>query len=153
MTIYLAHPMAWALGLPSPDRAGRRRCCHRGQAANPGTGRTPMVPLFGLAPGGVWPSLRHRKRPDALTVRFHPYPPEADGMFLCHFPSPITASCSSGPGSYPAPCPAEPGLSSPQSASGGPGGGHPVNVDLSQIDSSITQKEGQAEQQGRCRPV
>ncbi len=66
--------MASTVRLPSPDRAGRRRCCHRGQAANPGTGRTPMVPLFGLAPGGVWPSLRHRRRPDALTVRFHPYP-------------------------------------------------------------------------------
>ena len=52
---------------------GRR--LRRGQAANPGTGRTPIVPLLGLAPGGVWPPLRHRRRPDALTVRFHPYPP------------------------------------------------------------------------------
>ena len=55
----------------SPPEAGR--CCHRGPAANPGTDRAPIVPLFGLAPGGVWPSLRHRRRPDALTVRFHPY--------------------------------------------------------------------------------
>ena len=63
-----------------PLQAGR--CCHRGRAANPGTGRAPTVPLFGLAPGGVWPSLRHRRRPDALTVRFHPYPPIA-GRTVC----------------------------------------------------------------------
>ena len=72
-----------------PRWAGR--CYHRGRAANPGTGRAPIVPLFGLAPGGVWPSLRHRRRPDALTVRFHPCPPLADGMFLCHFPSSAAA--------------------------------------------------------------
>ena len=54
-------------------RTGRR--LRRGQAANPGTGRTPIVPLLGLAPGGVWPPLRHRRQPDALTVRFHPCPP------------------------------------------------------------------------------
>ena len=76
------------LALRSP--AGGRRCgsaqrqscagrrCRQGRAANPGTGRTPLVPLFGLAPGGVWPSLRRRRRPDALTVRFQPcrrFPP------------------------------------------------------------------------------
>ena len=61
-----------AYGSAQPGRAVRR--CRRGQAANPGTSRTPMVPLFGLAPGGVWPSLCHHRRPDALTVRFQPYP-------------------------------------------------------------------------------
>ena len=72
--------------LSGPKAAGfprwAGRCCHRGRAANPGTGRAPTVPLFGLAPGGVWPSLRHRRRPDALTVRFHPYPPIA-GRTVC----------------------------------------------------------------------
>ena len=63
----------WAIG--HPRSAGR--CYHRGRAANPGTGRAPIVPLFGLAPGGVWPSLCHHRRPDALTVRFHPYPDES----------------------------------------------------------------------------
>ncbi|SVD61981.1 uncharacterized protein METZ01_LOCUS414835, partial [marine metagenome] len=36
--------------------------------------------------------------------------------FLCHFPSPSAASLpAKKPGSYPAPCPVEPGLSSPLS--------------------------------------
>ena len=30
---------------------------------------------------------RYRGRRCALTAPFHPYPPEADGMFLWHFPS------------------------------------------------------------------
>ena len=68
----------WAIG--HPRSAGR--CYHRGRAANPGTGRAPIVPLFGLAPGGVWPSLCHHRRPDALTVRFHPYPSDA-GRTVC----------------------------------------------------------------------
>ena len=52
-----------------PD-CGQR--CRWGRAANPGTSRTLMVPLFGLAPGGVWPPVRRRTRPGALTARFHP---------------------------------------------------------------------------------
>ena len=71
VAIYLARAKARR---PWPSRPEAKRRCRRGQAANPGTGRTPIVPLFGLAPGGVWPPLRHRRRPDALTVRFHPYP-------------------------------------------------------------------------------
>ena len=95
------------LSSPPPSRGMTEttkgvRCCHRGRAANPGAGRTPIAPLFGLAPGGVWPPRRRRLRPDALTVRFHPcrqFPPllgkapvpssvrTGGGMFLCHFPS------------------------------------------------------------------
>ena len=45
-------------------------------------------------------------------------------MFLCHFPSPATLSLTpQKPGSYPALCPLEPGLSSPSKIRGG---GHPV---------------------------
>ena len=40
--------------------------------------------------------------------------PVEGGMFLCHFPSPATvAKPAQKPGRYPAPCPEEPGLSSP----------------------------------------
>ena len=49
------------------------RCCHRDHAANPGTGRAPIVPLFGLAPGGACPPSHRCERPGALTSRFHPY--------------------------------------------------------------------------------
>ena len=69
-------------------------------------------------------------------------------MFLCHFPSPILEVQSSGPGRYTAPCPVEPGLSSPPMNRGG---GHPVNVALSQNDSSISPKEGQAEERRRIK--
>ena len=67
VTIYLA-----SRRMPGPAVAGRRY--RRSQAANPGTSRALIVPLFGLAPGGVWPPLRRRSRPGALTARFHPYP-------------------------------------------------------------------------------
>ncbi len=43
--------------------------------------------LFGLAPRGVWPASGSHRSRWALTPPFHPYPPRADGMFLCHFPS------------------------------------------------------------------
>ena len=46
------------------------------------------------------------------------------GVFLCHFPSPTASLLTPRkPGGYPAPCPLEPGLSSP---SKNRGGGHPV---------------------------
>ena len=116
VTIYLARPLA--LG-PWGSRANAGQRYRRGQAANPGTSRTPIVPLFGLAPGGVWPPLRHRIRPDALTVRFHPYPsiPGRTVCFCATFrppqPFPSKPGLLRGPGGYPAPCQVEPGLSSP----------------------------------------
>ena len=133
MTIYLAH--STALG-PLGSR-GAGRCCHRGRAANPGTGRAPIAPLFGLAPGGVWPSLRHRRRPDALTVRFHPYPP-ISGRTVCFCATfrPPQRPRRIGdplwkPGRYPAPCPEEPGLSSPTAPTyRSPRGGHPAYLAL-----------------------
>ena len=49
------------------------------------------------------------------------------GMFLCHFPSPATArKPPPKPGRYPAPCPVEPGLSSPAGIAPHRGG-HPVS--------------------------
>ena len=109
----------------------------RSRAANPGTGRAPIVPLFGLAPGGVWPSLRHRRRPDALTVRFHPYPSTA-GRTVCFcatFRPPRQprriGTPPQKPGCYPAPCPVEPGLSSPATpTSRRHRGGHPAYLAL-----------------------
>ena len=69
-----------------PD-CGQR--CRWGRAANPGTSRTLIVPLFGLAPGGVWPPVRRRTRPGALTARFHPCRPRPGRLR----PRPQTAVC------------------------------------------------------------
>ena len=61
-------------GSGRPERRCRRgrleRRCRRGQAANPGTSRALLVPLFGLAPGGVWPRLRRRSRRALLPPDF-----------------------------------------------------------------------------------
>ncbi len=118
VTIYLASRRE-----SSPDRSGRR--CRRGQAANPGTSRALIVPLFGLAPGGVWPPLRHRSRPGALTARFHPYPDGRQALravcFCATFRLPRRTDPLRKPGRYPAPCPVEPGLSSPKSTGRSPG--------------------------------
>ena len=107
-----------------PD-CGQR--CRWGRAANPGTSRTLMVPLFGLAPGGV---LAAGASPHAAGRSYRPISPlpiateaVAGGMFLCHFPSPLRLRAST-PGSYPAPCPVEPGLSSPKRLPSR--GGHPA---------------------------
>ncbi len=118
MTIYLASRPG-----PGPTKVGRR--CRRGQAANPGTSRALIVPLFGLAPGGVWPPLRHRSRPGALTARFHPYPGTlqcAEAVCFCAtFRLTRRTDPLRKPGSYPAPCPVEPGLSSPKNSGRSPG--------------------------------
>ena len=67
-----------------------------------------------------------------LAAGLDPFPPTTPtfvpktggGVFLCHFPSPTTSSLTpQKPGSYPALCPLEPGLSSPSKIRGG---GHPV---------------------------
>ena len=79
---------------------GRR--CRRGQAANPGTGRTPIVPLFGLAPGGVWPPARRRARPDALTVRFHPCRADGAAAGRCRRYVSVPLSVAAGLASRPA---------------------------------------------------
>ena len=113
--------MPWAVAAAGKQPDAQRRC-RRGQAANPGTGRTPIVPLFGLAPGGVWPPVCRHTRPGALTARFHPcrrrdrygrlgrryvsVPLSVAGARRCRRPP--------TPGDYPAPCPVEPGLSSPK---------------------------------------
>ena len=63
--------------------------CREGRAANPGTGRAPIVPLFGLAPDGVCLA------PDIATgavssyLAFSPLPRFCNrgGVFLWHFPS------------------------------------------------------------------
>lgn len=109
----------------SPLLAERR--CRRGQAANPGTGRAPMSPYLALLQVGFSRRCVTADGRTLLPSDFNLIPTGRDGMFLCHFPSPIPASRSSGPGRYPAPCPEEPGLSSPPT---GRGGGHPVCMAL-----------------------
>ena len=86
---HLSSPPKATWAVEHPRSAGR--CYHRGPAANPGTGRAPVVPLFDLAPGGVWPSLCHHRRPDALTVRFHPYP-DKSGRYVS---VPLSVPCGS----------------------------------------------------------
>jgi len=89
VAIYLAPQLS-----PGPRACvkdgGRRR--RRGLAANPGTSRALIVPLFGLAPGGVWPPLRHRSGRALLPPDFTLTPMQPcghrGGMFLRHFPSP-----------------------------------------------------------------
>ena len=95
-----------------------------GSSGQPGDGPDTHCPP-------IWPCSRR-----GLTAGMSPYaagrsyrpisplPPVAGGgMFLCHFPSPPRRRRAIGataqgdaatPGSYPAPCPVEPGLSSPQ---------------------------------------
>ena len=124
VTIYLA-----PRNTSGPAQAGRR--CRRGQAANPGTSRALIVPLFGLAPGGVWPPLRRRKRPGALTARFHPYPDSTSRSPGRYVSVPLSVPRAGTdplrkPGRYPAPCPVEPGLSSPNSSLRSYRGGHPA---------------------------
>ena len=93
-------PVADGGHLSSPDAvyphrpvvSGQR--CRWGRAANPGTSRTPMVPLFGLAPGGVWPPVRRRTRPGALTARFHPCRPVETGRRYVSVPLSVPGSVS-----------------------------------------------------------
>ena len=64
-----------------PDVIGGRpsilaRRYRRAPAANPGTGRAPCVPLFGLAPGEVYPPLMS--------------PPEAVSSYLTISPLPLS---------------------------------------------------------------
>ena len=82
-----------------------------------GPGRA-IASLFGLAPGGACSAGRSPDRWCALTAPSHPCrrprpretrPERVGGMFLCAFRQLAL------PGSYPAPCPAEPGLSSTSS--------------------------------------
>src|SRR5690606_38747129 len=63
----------------SPRRSSSQPGSHNGPGTHP--------PLFGLAPGGVCLAALLPGRRCALTAPFHPYPRNAGGMFLWHFPS------------------------------------------------------------------
>ena len=87
-------------------------------AANPGLLRrrantgplTGARPLFGLAPGGVWPACVSPHSWCALTAPFHPCPASPRlrrAVCFC-----ATFRRVAPPGCYPAPCPSELGLSS-----------------------------------------
>jgi len=87
-----------------------------GSSNLPGSSDGPSsnTPLFGLAPGGVYRAPVVASRPGELLP--HPFtltPPDAKhrrGRFpFCGTFLPVT-----GTGRYPAPCPVEPGLSSPR---------------------------------------
>ena len=85
------------------------------------------VLLHGLAPGGVCQVGLSPARRCALTAPFHPYPDESRRYVFC-----CTFRRLSTPGSYPAPCPTEFGLSSPARSRGDcPTGMRPVWVSVS----------------------
>ena len=83
-------------------------------AANPRAGRAPFALLFGLAPGGVCLADRSPGRWCALTAPLHPYPVHHEAVCFCGAIRRV-----SPPGRYPAPCPVEPGLSSPSACAEG----------------------------------
>ena len=117
VTIYLA-----------PRRGRGPRC---GTALPPWSSGQP-----GDEPGARSPSIRpcsgwglaagaSPQRPGALTARFHPCPDFRDGdgavCFCATFRLLRRTDPLREPGSYPAPCPAEPGLSSPTGSGRPPG--------------------------------
>jgi len=126
VAIYLAPRRAGGPGAPARSLGwGRvRAALPPGSSGQPGDGPdTHCPPIWpcskrGLAAGMSPYAAGRSYRP------ISPLPPVAGGgMFLCHFPSPlrrryaIGATAQGGattPGGYPAPCPVEPGLSSPQ---------------------------------------
>jgi len=69
----------------------------------------PIASLFGLAPGGVYLAGQSPDRWCALTAPFHPCSAYLrGGLHFCGTCLRVTPT-----GRYPAPCPVEPGLSSP----------------------------------------
>ncbi len=94
------------------------------------TGRS-YRPISTLPPAFPWPFM---ERPMDFLA--------GGGMFLCHFPSPgATVKLPRKPGGYPAPCPEEPGLSSPARfppPRRSPGSARPL-----QAQSSIPPRGGQ----------
>ena len=165
VTIYLAPrrtvPRA-ARGSAQGKCAGRR--CRRGQAANPGTGPDTHSPP--IRPCSRW-GLTVAVSPQATGRSYRPIstlPPAwpclecshgmavlafiaGGGMFLCHFPSPGAAvKLPQEPGRYPAPCPVEPGLSSP--ARSPPPRRSPSPARPLQIQSSIGVWGGQGRERG-----
>ena len=88
----------------------------QGSSSAPGDGPSqPIVPLFGLAPGGVYRALRRwPRRRWALTPPFHPYHAPLRAVrrsVLC-----CTSRRLAPPRRYLAPCSVEPGLSSARSS-------------------------------------
>ena len=138
VTIYLAPDTTRAV---SPCEAGQRY--RWGRAANPGTGRTPIVPLFGLAPGGVWPPVRRRTRPDALTVRFRPYRFVIDAPAVCFCATfrPRRSRPRQSLGVTQHPVRRSPDFP-PRGAR--PRGGHPAGPAFSTCEASMAMYEGQA---------
>ena len=132
-------PFGLGRGVPQFRQCREETMLPSGSSGQPGDGPDTHGPP-------IWPCSRWglavAASPQTTGRSYRPISPLSfqdwkDGMFLCHFPSPIPETQSSGPGSYPAPCPVELGLSSPPINRGG---GHPVNVALSQNDSSISPK-------------
>ena len=64
-------PSIWDCGCPQPHAANPGLVRRRANAGPPKRTR----PLFGLAPGGVWPAGMSPHRWCALTAPFHPCPP------------------------------------------------------------------------------
>jgi len=109
-SIYLGRRLPGAsCGQPGANAASGRHRRPRSAAAD-AAGR----PLFGLAPGGVWPAGVLPHRWCALTAPFHPCPASPKRCRAVCFCA--TFRRVAPPGCYPAPCPMELGLSSPACA-------------------------------------
>ena len=111
MTIYLAFPPAARL---TEIRFWRSDVTAAVEQPTRGRAGRPCPPIWpcsrwGLA-AAASPQTAGRSYRPISPLSFHCW---KDGMFLCHFPSPATVLPQPGPGRYPAPCPVEPGLSSP----------------------------------------
>jgi len=106
VTIYLAQPSALRLAEVRLWRSGVTAAVKQPTRGRAGRLSPPIWPCsrWGLA-AAASPQTAGRSYRPISPLSFHCW---KDGMFLCHFPFPT----KSGPGSYPAPCPEEPGLSS-----------------------------------------
>ena len=144
VTIYLApgSSISRRCHRSTPRKTSRRTMLPSGSSGQPGDEPDTRVPS--IRPCSRWglAAAASPQRPGALTARLQPYrrisqrrricgaaamtEAPGGGMFLCHFPSPAAArKPPPKPGRYPAPCPVEPGLSSPARIAPHRGG-HPV---------------------------
>ena len=109
----------------------------RGHARAARRGTKPLAPLFGLAPGGVYPAADVAAGAVRSYRTISPLPTRRGGFRRCLFCG--TFRRLTPPRRYLAPCPAEPGLSSPRAAWAG---GRRLSGRLPKI--SITRKPGGA---------
>jgi len=96
--------------------AARLKRPTRGHARATRCGATPLAPLFGLAPGGVYPATDVATGAVRSYRTFSPLPPQVPAKLRRRGWRYLFCGTFRGlapPRRYLAPCPAEPGLSSP----------------------------------------